>query len=397
MLTQLHFKNWRTLRDVKIDNMTPITVFIGANSSGKTNILDALHFLRRATTNGIVDSVQAWDGRRNIRFAGATDNDEIVLAYSFKARPDLETITSQLAMKFEGQDIPFSFRSHLQYGPNKLSDDGYMEVPLRDFRVLPAIFIDEKTDELFKQLQIVSELIKRNSGKRWQLLKENFAAPTSIESNQQLDSYSIAPDASNVPRILELMSQAAPEVYEELQADLLYLLPHITRVHIDHTENRIKLRVNERTINIDAPTVSAGTNRILSMLTAYHVLSIPTDDTILGLPKDSLPYVRTVDLPGLVVIEEPDTAIHPLLLGNLVELLRSYTERKEPRQFILTTHNPQLLNYFQPEEVRLVERDPGTGETYVDTIPDSIKEIWLPKHRLGEAWTSRVLGGIPEE
>jgi len=47
------------VRDVTI-NFTPITVFIGANSSGKTNIIDALKFRRYAMRNGIRQAVARW-------------------------------------------------------------------------------------------------------------------------------------------------------------------------------------------------------------------------------------------------------------------------------------------------------------------------------------------------
>jgi len=56
MLTQFGFKNWRSLRDVTID-LSPITVFIGANSSGKTNIVDGLRFHRDSSKNGLVQTV----------------------------------------------------------------------------------------------------------------------------------------------------------------------------------------------------------------------------------------------------------------------------------------------------------------------------------------------------
>jgi AAA15 family ATPase/GTPase len=36
---------------VVIEDLTPITMFIGANASGKSNILDGLYFLRHALTN----------------------------------------------------------------------------------------------------------------------------------------------------------------------------------------------------------------------------------------------------------------------------------------------------------------------------------------------------------
>ena len=106
--------------------------------------------------------------------------------------------------------------------------------------------------------------------------------------------------------------------------------------------------------------------------------------------------MRLPKLPGLVVIEEPDTALNPGLLQKFVSLLRDYTERENsPQQFILTTHNPAFLNYFEPEEVRVVERD-EQGYTHVHRIPDHIKNIWLDEYALGEVWTTNSFGGLPE-
>lgn len=70
MLTKLRLKNWRSVKNAEID-LAPITVFIGANSSGKTNILDALRFLqdiRKESNGGIVGSVRyKWGGREKLR------------------------------------------------------------------------------------------------------------------------------------------------------------------------------------------------------------------------------------------------------------------------------------------------------------------------------------------
>src|SRR5260221_9891716 len=110
MLTQLRFKNWRSLRnEVVIKDLTPITVFIGANSTGKTNILDALHFMRHSVNNGIVSGVKNWGGRHSIRTLGTNDNAIVELEYSLKLHNDPNPITELLALKFEGRDIPFLF------------------------------------------------------------------------------------------------------------------------------------------------------------------------------------------------------------------------------------------------------------------------------------------------
>jgi predicted ATPase len=100
-------------------------------------------------------------------------------------------------------------------------------------------------------------------------------------------------------------------------------------------------------------------------------------------------------MPGLIAFEEPDTALNPQLLGRFVSLLRGYTQREPTRQFIFTTHNPTFLDHFEPEEVRVVERD-ADGYSRVNEIPPSVREIWLDKYGLGEVWTTRSIGGVPE-
>lgn len=45
MLTKLRVKNYKSLEDVAIP-LRPLTVFVGPNNAGKSNILDCLLFLR---------------------------------------------------------------------------------------------------------------------------------------------------------------------------------------------------------------------------------------------------------------------------------------------------------------------------------------------------------------
>src|SRR5437588_12928491 len=51
MIDYLHFRNFKCLRDVEI-NLSPFTVLIGPNDSGKSSLLDAIQFLGRTATGG---------------------------------------------------------------------------------------------------------------------------------------------------------------------------------------------------------------------------------------------------------------------------------------------------------------------------------------------------------
>jgi ABC-type Mn2+/Zn2+ transport system ATPase subunit len=57
-----------------------------------------------------------------------------------------------------------------------------------------------------------------------------------------------------------------------------------------------------------------------------------------------------------LLIEEPETAVHPSLLARLLAILQSYSH---DRQIIIATHSPQIVDWCQPKDLRLVERVEG--------------------------------------
>lgn len=95
------------------------------------------------------------------------------------------------------------------------------------------------------------------------------------------------------------------------------------------------------------------------------------------------------DTPDVLLIEEPENGLHPSRLEMVIDLLRKISTGEvgnRPRQVIVTTHNPLLLNYVRPEEVRVVRRDPETGTevrpmTEATDLPKLLEEF-----ALGELW-----------
>ncbi len=199
--------------------------------------------------------------------------------------------------------------------------------------------------------------------------------------------------------MLDNMKTQHPDLYQRVEEDALWLLNHLDKLETHHTEHEISLIVRERMHKgLEAPSISAGTARLISILTAIYALDMETIRVPSIGEKNFEGWTLPInEMPGLVVIEEPDTALNPGVLRNFVEQLRYYTRGKYPRQFILTTHNPAFLDYFEPEEVRVVTRD-EQGYTQVNRIPESVKKIWLDdeEHTLGEVWLTNSFGGLVE-
>lgn len=91
-----------------------------------------------------------------------------------------------------------------------------------------------------------------------------------------------------------------------------------------------------------------------------------------------------VDRPELLIIEEPETALHPGLLGRLLSLLDSYSLES---QLVVSTHSPQVVTWAAPNELRLVTRaDHGSPSSVRGLSPSQASRLssYLEEGTLGE-------------
>jgi AAA15 family ATPase/GTPase len=60
MLKKLILENWKSFRYAELP-IDPLTVLIGTNASGKSNVIDALEFLKRTATGKEIQAALAGD------------------------------------------------------------------------------------------------------------------------------------------------------------------------------------------------------------------------------------------------------------------------------------------------------------------------------------------------
>jgi len=66
-----------------------------------------------------------------------------------------------------------------------------------------------------------------------------------------------------------------------------------------------------------------------------------------------------------LIIEEPETAVHPGLLARLLAVIDSYSYG---RQIVISTHSPEVVDWCAPKDLRIVERI--EGKTQVHALGD---------------------------
>ena len=61
-LETMAVKNFKTLCDIRLENIPRLCVFIGANGSGKTTLFDVFGFLKDCLTHNVSKALQARGG-----------------------------------------------------------------------------------------------------------------------------------------------------------------------------------------------------------------------------------------------------------------------------------------------------------------------------------------------
>ncbi len=125
-----------------------------------------------------------------------------------------------------------------------------------------------------------------------------------------------------------------------------------------------------------------------------------SDGTMLLLAFIVLQYQNRA--PDLLTIEEPERALHPYLLDELIQMLRKMSTGeigKKPVQVVLATHSAELLDFVRPEEVRFLTRSQEDGSVQVNqaaTDTPNWRQVYEEYNRsLGGIWLSGGMGGVP--
>ena len=96
------------------------------------------------------------------------------------------------------------------------------------------------------------------------------------------------------------------------------------------------------------------------------------------------------ELPGLIIVDEPELGLHPYALNVIAAL---FSKASHHTQVLISTQSSTFLNNFDPKDVIVVNRE-GRESQFTRPDPDKL-EAWLEAYSLGEIWEKNVIGGGP--
>ena len=383
-ITRVWAKNFRSIADATLE-LTPLTVLVGPNASGKSNVLDVLHFLSDALRTDLelalfprhgIDGVrhrQRGGRPRDIEIGVNAETKEYSFDYSFTITSDSDggfRVSRERGEIRSNTDEASSFDFAVSNGnlvsPESLQSD-------------PAQFADSDSD--FDPGSLVLPSIRRLLGPRSLSRKERIDQrraltdlymglvglrfyhifPNTIREPQKVASpYPLDEGGHNLASVLRELKKRRPSAMDRLKTALHDLIPSVTDLRVVSAGGYLvtQLRHGEPSGEgtsawFDLTQESDGTVRLLGLLVALY----------------QYPPL------SLIGIEEPELTVHPGALMVLADLFQEATRRS---QILVTTHSPDLIDRLSVGNLKVVNYERGittvgpVSETQSEAVRQSL-------------------------
>jgi predicted ATPase len=146
-------------------------------------------------------------------------------------------------------------------------------------------------------------------------------------------------------------------------------------------------RFNDVKVNLDGPIAKTYIEEsgLLEPLVSWRL----SDGTLKFLCL--LAVLLDPDPAPLICIEEPEVGLHPEAIQIVADAL---VEASERTQLIVTTHSDSLIDALsdRPEDVLVTERDFDNGTQFRRLNKEHLS-AWLERYSLGQLWRKGELGG----
>jgi predicted ATPase len=369
-IKKIYIENFKSFGKVEIA-FQPINLLIGANASGKSNLVTLFEFLKLIQARGIEEAVANMGGFSHLLNMN-TDSRSFTIKVEFTCNEILTTelITEDIELLKKRTAIHYSIEAsqkgnHFQIREEIIFTELFVErnqaeeeKPITSeivygvtnkygkFETFNYLFSKEELSTgivplLEVELPFSSQMLAtlNNEFKNKSILEyRGIFIPSYLFqfgiydiqpklaklTNPNADIEILKKDASNLTQVVNQILKKDTETAQQFIASVGGVLDFIDNIKVDRFENLLFMRIKERYNKnwTDSSLISDGTVNVIAMIVALYYQ----------------PY-------QISFFEEPEQAIHPGLIELLIERLQIQVEYTE-KQFFITTHSPEMLKVF---------------------------------------------------
>jgi|TARA_B100000519_G_scaffold149193_1_gene130042 predicted ATPase len=344
-----------------------VTVLLGANGSGKSNLISLFRLLGFMTTGAL----QQYVGRQGVSqllFYGSKVTES--LSFSVKLEDDSTTDSYDVKLSYGLPDRLFVSGEQVSY--HKAGHSRPQEYFLSSGGPEAELGQDDRPTS-----KVLTGLLRGI-----QTFQFHDTSDTArIKDRVYVDDVSyLRSDGGNLAAFLKMLkeSDSYRPYYERIVRHIRKIMPQFNDFVLD------TLPGNDRFVRLNwsdtyrqdylfgPDQISDGSLRFMAL-------------TTLLLQPPAL-------LPKVIVLDEPELGLHPAATLELAGMIKRASQKT---QVVLATQSTRLVDEFLPEQIVIVERNSKTGASSFHRLePEALGE-WLQRYSLSELWEKNVLGGQP--
>ena len=351
MIEEVILHNFKSHRSTQFSlDSSRLHALVGQNSSGKTSVLQALHYLSRLANY---------------------DNSSFAHIFQYEREPQFITTIGEDKMSVTASGFwGYSNRKNWQASYRWQQSVNPPWFPTASWKVeRDEGSLEGWKSSLNKAPSPIPQALRYSV--HLKLVASNLAKPSysdAITPRVEFDGSGLAPT-------LDYLRNEAPAQFQSLQEMLQRIVPGVREVGV----RRAKVPVNrQRLIEVDGKSISyeesqemAGQEVVLDMNTGKripaHAISEGTMLT-LGL----LTVLMNPNQPNLVLLDDVEQGLHPKAQRELIAVFKEIIKANPNLQIIFSTHSPYIVDELTPSQVHVLSNTNSgfTRSKRLDEHPD---------------------------
>ncbi len=348
----IEISGYKSIKDSRIE-FAPINLLIGANGSGKSNLISFFDLLNKLYNQKLAEHVALMGGDNKILHKGKKSTDTISFKMEFSN--GLNGYSASLKSGVDG----FIF----------LTEDLIYRGSAKDISRYGGEARIKTTDN-YRARYVIKFL---RGFRKYHFHDTSTKAPFSQHSNIENDIYFFYEDGRNLAAFAYNIYVTNKIVYNRIISTIQSIAPYFSDFYFaPNNENNLRLQWTDKFSDVifGANDLSDGTLRFIAL-------------TILFLQPN---------LPDTIIIDEPELGLHPTAIAKLAGMIKSVANRD--CQVILATQSTDLISHFSPEDIITV--DQIDGETRFNRLLSENLNAWLDHYTIDDLWKrSIIIGGQP--
>jgi predicted ATPase len=392
MITKLIVRSFKSLESVTVD-LGQVNVFIGANGSGKSNLLEAMGVLGAAAFGRVDDESLL---RRGVRpglpqlYKSAFSGERAPAHISFSASNATASYSVSLLNPIKDPNPAWRYKTETVYrGQRKLmgrSPALRKELnPEQGWAALRSVVWkpDNPAVSLLSQLSNFSIYCANTPTLRGLTPEQQVREPVGLSGGR-------LPEAIREIRAARKGNERFQESFEEI-VSLIDWAKNISSAASASVPLSPSAAASQRVVQFFDRYMEKGRNTLTGYDASEGALYILFAAVLALHPKS----------PECFAIDNLDQALNPRLAKRLAEYVcRWILDAKVQRQVLITAHNPAILDGLplNDERVRLFTVDRNNrGHTVVNrvAVTDSLRERAKAGWTLSRLWMMGHIGGLP--